>query len=419
MRFLLFLIACSWLLTGCGSEQKGVEGEDYTIETRVHGYRGEALRNPYMVAQAFIEGEGYETKVSSRVRFNVSEYDVVVIPAIVLQSKAQLNMIERFISDGGHLICMLENGEKDYKDFNKSSWFDEAINEDIVGELLSRYALELETFTDDQSDEKFTEDLYSKVKRFYEVPRAEDLEVNIDGKKIRARIGGSKGVRDLDRPSDLDDAMGYYYTDDDDLVISDGADLCKIISKGSGFRDGRLTVISDGRLFRNPHLATQDHPTMLLSLLEASNAGAVLFSSGKTPSFYDLVWKNFPHVLMGIAFTIVLWLLSKHQRFGPVLEAVVQQPLNYLKSIDASGHFLWKHRREGFLLAALQNKASRICRLKNLSGAEREEHLRTISELVDSSPQEISIALGSGTHSDPTQFIKTVQLLQKIIQHYE
>jgi len=419
MRFVLFMIACSWFLTGCGSEKKGVEGEDFTIETRVHGYRGEALRNPYMVAQKFIESEGYDTKVSSRVRFDVSEYDVVVIPASVLQSKAQINMIERFISDGGHLICMLANGEKNYKDFNEFHWFDETINEDVIGELLSRYALELDTFTDDRSDDKFAEDLYSEVKRFYEVPSAEDLEVNMYDQKLRVRIGGTEGIRDLDRPGDLDDATGYYFTNDEDLVISDGADLCKILSKGSGFNDGRLTVISDGRLFRNPHLATQDHPTMLLSLLEASNAGAVLFSSGKTPSFYDLVWKNFPYVLIGISFAIVLWLLSKHQRFGPVLEAVVQQPLNYLKSIDASGHFLWKHRREGFLLSALQNKASQISRLKNLSGAEREEHLRTISELVDSSPQEISIALGSGAYSDPPQFIKTVQLLQKIIQRYE
>ena len=81
----------------------------------------------------------------------------------------------------------------------------------------------------------------------------------------------------------------------------------------------------------------------------------------------------------------------------------MQQPLNFLKSIEASGHFLWKHKHEDQLIDPLARRAARVSGLDQASEEEHEQVISRIAEDTAIPTEELREALTQFQHKEALQ----------------
>lgn len=428
----IFYLALGILLTSCGLEVEKVE--EISINK---GYQGEAKRNPYLAVEKLLTNLGIESSHGSQNIFDIYSYGTVVLPASSVQRANQVAAIQEFIEEGGHFICVLENGEAGYSDFQYffmdrfRPFSSELIRmmESYSIQLVSPLNIEVEMGevvekSDDPVEVKSTESndfeeiMREKAQRSYEVPDADQVVVNLFQNKLSARIGGesyAKDTGDLVTQVERKEGDAYLNTYKDNRVTSH-----KIITKAvNSYNYGRITVIADGRFLRNPHIGTQDHAALFVGLMELSNYEGVYFSSGRQKGFIELVIERYPLGLACLLIIVFLWIINRVQRFGPILNVVTGKMNGYLQSIEMSSQFIWKRGDKIQLLEPLRRRACIASGMKAWEEGVFEEHLSTVAEELQLEKEKIRSALYSLTIKNPTELLDSVTLLQKIIRHYE
>jgi len=108
LRILGFSILILAVLSGCNKSGKKPK---YVTKDRIEGYKGEAMRNPYLVAQKFLTTvEGTEVRV--RNGFVRYDYDLgmLVAPASTLGSEVTTDKMLDWVANGGVYVCLLQRG---------------------------------------------------------------------------------------------------------------------------------------------------------------------------------------------------------------------------------------------------------------------------------------------------------------------
>jgi hypothetical protein len=421
---------CILLVVGC-------RNREYEIKKYNNGYSGEAVRSPFLAMSRLLAKYDIESNEGLRPKFDVSVEDTVVLSASSLRTLSQVDTIHDFIQNDGHIVLLLEFGERGFNDFRDSvnfSFFREQLDQKIVNALLKPYEMEVQTsdlprqgkegeegeeFTAPVEDFKTEADLlYDKIlreedRRSYEIPFASEVVIEMEDVQYVARQGGQYFIKNLEIPS-----RRQQNSDNPTVANKDADKLHKIISKGHGSGSGRITVIADARMLRNPYMATQNHASIFLYTLKLSNSQNVLFSYGKSPSFYSLFAERFTFVLIGIGALVYFWLMAKGHRFGPILEAKIEQPLNYLKSIETRGFFYWEQKKYAYLISPLQARARKLI---HLDTATMDQGLLFDALAAEFAVQrsEVDEAFGHSLINEASKFINAVSLLQKIIRKYE
>lgn len=402
---LCFLLFSCLFLTSCKDER------EFTIEKVVLGYKGEAKRYPYLAATRFLQQHHYKVEQSSKLQLNTSEFGTVFLPASVLQSESNLHDIKNFIKEGGHVVCILEYGEKEHNDFWRSSVHSfTTLDLEKLSGFMETFQIKVHDDIDFNYD-SFVGVMQREEHHFYEVPESAKMFIELPQGNFQARMGGQYSFSDSSAATN-----NYAYTGKMDADIKKSA--LRFISKP--YDRGRISFVSDGRIWRNPHLASQNHASILYELVALSpkNDLKVLFSAGFSPSFMSLLMLHFPYFTWGLVLLILVWVLFLIQRFGPMIKVRYAQHLQYLNTIEATGQFLWEQDKADYLIAPLQERAKELMGLQH-KFSRSDEGLQVVAKELQLSVMSIQSALSEQRERSANEFIDSVQILQKIIQYHE
>lgn len=445
-----FIIISCLLLLSCGEVER-IEKIRYN-----QGYRGEAKRNPYLAAQKFLEKFDVGSEFGGLMYLDISEYGTVVLPASSIKTQSHIDSIKNFLDDAGHLILALDYAGRDHSDFNQHSPFNVVEkNQYYLTSLLNEYSISLtglDSTTALKTKAKPESELVKKVKGkvdnmvseilsdltltendqdilrqlrendqiTYEVPFAETKKITIEDKAYTVRLGGKK-VFDLNPIKSASTALPYEKTFTDNSLAGDGYNF---LSKPVGISsDGRLTVLSDIRFIRNPHIAMYDHADFLVAMKDLSFFEKIYFSYGTLPGFLNLLFERFWIGLICLGLCIFFWVVTKLQRFGPVQDIEEKRFNNYLESIRGSGRFLFNKGYQQELIEAL-----RLCSLKRFSPNSisdvnvieiDDKNIVTIAEQINEEVGNVRKAFQDDELTQISDFIEATRILQKIKNHDE
>ena len=357
----LLLAAATLVLTGC----------EYTEVPREIGYKGKARLDPWLAAERFAGCLGRQVRPVISWTEPQPGDAVWILPASVLGNLSFTNRVERWMEKGGHLILLVEHADQESSDWAEDQPL--PILERPFLALLERRKFEFKAPADAKTD------TFAGEVRF----RKKTFKVEARSMATVAWAGGKPGV---------------------------------FASRALGA--GRMTVITDGRIFRNRWISDNDHAALLEALIEASpTRGAVGFMRGAGLSLWALLRDYLGPVMWAFALWIALWLWKNLVRFGP-LEAAADPPVmrGYEHHLDALGHFHWRIDRATSLLAPLRQQIIDLGqRTMARAGRRLEDFHSYLADRAGIPLERVTRALGDDPPSDPAALTRTVTDLQRLL----
>lgn len=398
------------LLSGCGGE-KEPEQREY-----VEGYRGQAKRNPYLVAERFLKKDGNDVRSMKGVVKLNDEESVVFSPASSLRSTSDGERVLSWISSGGHFICFLQRGEDYWQDVGRGAdhepnkWDDQFDETNGLDVLLERVGLKLVDLEDPAGEdwersslellEAYSEDALAGET----LPNSELVKVKYEGRELELRLGGTKGVQRVFDPG---------YGDWHESGSKDGKPV-RFESREYGI--GRITVISDSRLFRNPYLKMADHAEMLDLLAANDTGGKVVFSLGKVRSFTSMLGEYGWMAVWGLLVMTGVWLWKNLPKWGPTLDVADGHFRNSSKQMLAVGHFFWGQKRDDLVLQPLRDEVVRRAGGIGTDGFIEDGLLERLAGVSGISLEEVQEAMTKTSVRDSSVMVRIARNLQHLIK---
>jgi hypothetical protein len=357
---ILALLVMAFALAAC----------DYTEVKREIGYKGKARINPWLAAERF--AAQYDGEVRSLAAWTAPEFEDAVwfVPASVLSNASFTRQIEDWVEEGGHLVLLVEHAEAETND-----WSDDPAEpqlEPALVRMLVRAGVEL-----------------SERKN----PKEPVTEIEFDGESFEVAASSKTAVA--------------HHGGEPDVFAS--------VSRG----DGRMTVLTDGRLFRNRWIGDKDHAALLEALILATEyEGATGFVRGSGLSLWGLLGKNLRPVLIGLGVLTLLWLWKNFTRFGP-LEAAdgVSTLRGYDHHLEALGYFQWRLDRAAALLVPLRAQiVERGQRLSVRAGRRDDDFFQFLADRAGLPRERVFRALAEAAPPDSGILTRTAADLQRLLK---
>lgn len=355
--FSLFLMAL--LLASCG----------YTEKEREIGFKGKARLNSWLAAERFAAERG-DYEVHSHPSWTVPNEDDAVwfLPATILGNESFTSQVEQWVDDGGHLVLLAEHADSQINDW--STYHETPRYETALQEMLGRFGMELK------------EDSPSKAEK-----------IELEGEEFQVNAASDSSV-----------------------VLEDGKPT---VFASTTRGEGRLSVLMDGRLFRNRWIGEKDHAALLDQLIQISDfEGSIAFTRGSGLSLMGLMMRRLWMVLLALAILILVWLWKNFARFGP-LESAADAPVlrGYEHHLEALGDFQWRLDRGVGLLAPLRAQiVERGQRLSTRAGRRDEDFFQFLAERSGIPRERVFRALAEPAPADATILTRTAADLQQMLQ---
>ena len=146
MKWISLMLVCVCCFS-CGKTEK---------KRRTLGYKGEAKNNPFLAAERFLtEGGSAVESQHGLSEFN-DETTMVFLPTSSINTVGRAKRLLTWVEQGGHLVVMLDGGERGGQDFVKEptrwSLFDSDVEQPGIDYLLGEFDLELEEWDHERSD---------------------------------------------------------------------------------------------------------------------------------------------------------------------------------------------------------------------------------------------------------------------------
>ncbi len=365
----LLLAFATMALCGCG---KG-HWENKEI---IHGYKGEARRNPFLACQRLLEENDYDTTATRTLDEMPDPYDTLFVAAESVYSAGRARYFLDWARDGGHLVFALRGGthlQNDWKqaDLDLSDLFKSKSPED------SPLLAELDLSVND---------------------RRKETELTYDG--LVLEFPGVTGLQ-FDRPRG-------------DATILGDPFAAAMVSVPHG--RGQVTILVDAHCLRNRYLGDHDHGDFLLTLANYRDYGTFWFLLSAKVSFLGLLWSRAWMPVLCLVLLVLFWLWKNLPRFGPYLAPLETHSRKFSEHVDMAGRFLWRRRNTGELLAPLRRRVlhafSRALGLR--PDTPPEEVARRIAERTGLEEKRVRFALTAVNIRDATQLTQTVRDLQKL-----
>ena len=344
----------------------------YKEVKRETGYKGKARLNPWLAAERFC-GE-YEGDVRSLATWTEPTFSdaVWILPAALVSNQSFAQTLESWVSDGGHLIILVNHAAAETNDW--IPFFNESTPQPAMVDLLVRAGIELDYH--EGHGKKF------KVE-----------SIDFEGENYRVSASSQASVQmGAEKP-------GVF------------------ASAPSG--DGRITVLTDGSIFRNRYIGREDHASLLDALVLAQGyEGDIGFIRGSTLSLWKLLKENFWPAMLALLVLTIFWLWKNFNRFGPLEAVNPESPLKgYDHHLEALGNFQWRTDRgagwHGILKARIMESAHRMSMRAGHEAADLPQFLADFAGL----PRErVERALSIKTTLDPAQFTRATADLQHLLR---
>jgi hypothetical protein len=200
------------------------------------------------------------------------------------------------------------------------------------------------------------------------------------------------------------------------VALDDGeSGVFASVSRG----DGRMTVLTDGRLFRNRWIGDKDHALLLEALILATeNEGTIGFMRGSGLSLWGLLGKHLWPVLIGLGVLTLLWLWKNFSRFGP-LEAAdgVSTLRGYDHHLEALGDFQWRLDRAAALLVPPRAQIiERGQRLVVRAGRRDDDFFQFLADRAGLPRERVFRALAEAAPPDSGILTRTAADLQRLLK---
>lgn len=358
MKRSMMALAVLALLPGC----------EMTEVEREIGYKGPARTNAWLAAERFTERFGYQ--IRSITTWREPEWDdaVWLVPADVINNESFAAGAEEWIVDGGHMIVVVEYGEAFASDWS-----------------LGRTPLP------------------DPAPALVAMVRQAGLELRTDGSTTATReveFGGETYA---------------VSTSSRTAVAETGGEPGGFASVPMG--SGRLTVVTDGRMFRNRWIGDEDHAALLLALIGAGDYdGTVVYVRGAVMSFWRLLGERLWPFLIGLGVFLILWLWRSFNRFGPMEPANSASAVRgYDHHLEALGDFQWRLDRAKALLLPLREQITERAHRLGHRGGDNDLH-QWLADRADLPRERVFRALAEAPPADATDLTRTTADLQRLLQ---
>ncbi|MFT3990381.1 MAG: hypothetical protein QM680_03120 [Luteolibacter sp.] len=353
-----FLLSCLLLLAGC-TEYETVEHET--------GYRGRARLNPWLAAEKFTKA--YDQPVISTLLWKdpTDEEIVWFMPMAMLSNSTYIRKVDDWIQGGGHLVLIAEYAEPG-NDWGNAGKGDVEMRA-ALKEFFDRYGVNFEKRESASASE------ISFAGKPYKVSAKSDCRVSIRKGSAGVFVTGKIG-------------------------------------------DGRLTILTDGRIFRNRWIGEQEHAALLKALIDETEwGGSVGFLRGSKLSLWELVAEHLWAVLIAAAVLLVLWLWKSMPRFGPRLSGKPEEPQRgYDHHLEALGFYQWRIDKCSELLAPLRAQiVDRGQRFAAKSGRRDDDFFQVLADLAGIPRERVQRALVEVSPADAAILTRTTADLQRLL----
>lgn len=345
---------------------------DYTEVEREIGYKGKARINPWLAAEKF--SAQYGGKVRSLATWTAPEYgdSLWFVPASILSNESFTRQIERWVDDGGHLVLLVENADSETSDWSGHESVPDL--EKPLFRMLERSGIKLNDSTSSSS--------------------------SLGASKIE--LGGKSYNVDAHSKT---------------RVSSGGGEPGVFASVTSG--QGRISVLTDARIFRNRWIGDKDHAALLDGLVRITDyQGNIGFVRGSAVSLWGMLSMHLWPVLIGLAVLIILWLWKNFARFGPV-EAVAGASVlrGYEHHLEALGDFQWRLDRGAALLNPLRSLiVERGQRVATRAGRRDDDFFQFLADRTGLTRERVHRALAEPAPPDSALLTRTTADLQLLLQ---
>jgi len=362
---MLAVLLLALLVAGCG---------EYDEVKRETGYKGKARVNPWLAAERFTERLGYEVISSPNWKSPEESDSVCFMPAALLGNSSFTSRVEGWISDGGHLVLLVDHADSDHNDWARYPSSMDSQMEPSLTRMLKDAGLEVELkSTGGKEGESITEIPFD----------GENFKVTAEASSTVKRKKGKPGV---------------------------------FASVKHG--DGRITVLTDSRIFRSRWIGDREHAALLRALIEISpKEGAVMFVRGSGISFWGLIGRHLWPFLIGLGILVLVWLWRSFSRFGPVESSAEPSPLRgYDHHLEALGDFQWRLDKGSALLAPLREQIiEKGQQLSAKIGRRDDDFFQLLAERAGLSRERVVRALTEAAPADGLVLTRTVADLQRLL----
>ena len=361
MRVVRILFA-ALLLAGCSSGP--------TREREV-GYKGKARLDAYLAAERFLERYGY--MVESKPGWPRLDHDVamVILPGSVLSTEAYVREMSAWISDGGHMVCLLDHAESHHDDWSRFGGLRET---EELSEPLTRWF----------------EDCGIKVSYSNSDKPKADKPLSIDGEDFKVEAESVTGISIHGADTTVFGQLEY----------------------GSGL----ITVLTDARPLRNKYISDHDHAAFLLALTEESPlAGKVVVVRDAALSLWALLWRHAWPALAGLLALTVFWLWKNMPRFGPLRREEARTTMrDYDHHLEALGDFQWRLDKGASMLRPLRESVIERAQRMSVASHHGIDLFDWLGERAGIGRERAARAMTHERPADATSFTRVIADLQKI-----
>lgn len=183
--------------------------------------------------------------------------------------------------------------------------------------------------------------------------------------------------------------------------------------------DGRVSVLTDARLFRNRWIDEKEHAALLAALIGVTEyEGTIAFMRGSGLSLWGLLTDHLWPVLVGLAVLTGLWLWKNLARFGPVEAASGTSTLRgYDHHLEALGDFQWRLDRAAALLVPLRAQiVEHGQRLATRAGRRDDDFFQFLGDRAGLPRERVFRALAEVAPPDSAVLTRTTADLQRLLK---
>lgn len=401
------LVALVVVLLGWGL-YSSIEFYDETVEAR---WSFDAMRNPYLAAQQFLEQSEIDV-VDADSLVDLDSLDGVgtlfVSEANQVATPRQLRELKGWLEAGGHVIYAASRvGEGD----------------DLLLEELDVSVERRDREGDEDSEEPtLSESMREYNRQIEEGKTREEIADALAGQNSLTRVDFGDEIGALEIEFDDSKSLVHPY------IEGEGYDASKPEPSNWAFSDygvqlmqfevggGLLTLVSDPTVWISYYIDQHDH-AYLLWLLAAPEGSFAILRPVLKDSIWTLLWNNATELLIASAALLALWLWHQGARFGRILPRDTSRQRALGEHFSSISHYLW-HRRDGeYLITPLRQRVLRRASLVlgEFSGADAGRQAELLAERCDLNPDAVARALANNDFNETT-FVQKVRLLKRIEQ---
>ena len=386
---------------------------EFYEETEEASWSVEALRNPYLAAQQFMERSGIDVDDVyglGRLQELDSVSTLFFSDAGQVQSPRQLEQVLEWLEGGGNVIYAA-NSVGDEGDL-------------LLAEVGVEPAWrEYDAEDDDEAEAKsLSETMREYNRQLAEGKTREEIAQQDEDANISlTSIGFGDDIGELEAAFDNEIVLHHAYIDNEDesgayrpfsWSTSDYGVHMMQFDVGSGL----LTIISDPSIWTSYHIDRHDH-AYLLWLLSSDGGDFAVLRAVVRETIWELIPRNASELLIAASLLILLWIWYRGHRFGRLLPRDRSRRRALGEHFTSVTHYLWHRRDTDYLIAPLRQQVLRRAglTLAGFAGADTGRQYELIAERCDLSPVAIARALDESKFNEAT-FVSTVRLLKRIEQ---